>query len=140
MKEMHDTLKMLEELAALKDLLTYGPDDGAGADMLEIAHRADVLAAQIAKAQTAKGRMDMLKIDVWDCDIRGLGWWKPGEAPVYLDDSDALLASPAVYAAAVEAVESQGGALSMSGWYDASDELMAAIESARPRASTRPRG
>ncbi len=78
----------------------------------------------------------MLKIDVWDCGIRGLALWgdeRGYERPVYLDDCDALLANPAVYAAAVEAVEAQGGALTMSGWYEASDELMAAIEQARGR-------
>ena len=80
----------------------------------------------------SKGRMDMLKVDVWDCGIRGLGWWRDG-MPVYLDDSDDLLASPAVYAAAVEAVEAQGGALNMSGWYDASDELISVVEKARGR-------
>lgn len=71
----------------------------------------------------------MLKIDVWDCGIRGLG----DERGVYLDDCDALLANGAVYAAAVEAVEAQGGALNMSGWYEASAELLAAIEQARGR-------
>lgn len=79
----------------------------------------------------------MLKIDVWDCGIRGLGAWRRDERgyerPVYLDDCDALLANPAVVAAAVEAVEAQGGALNMSGWYEASAELLAAIEQARGR-------
>lgn len=78
---------------------------------------------------------DAVRIDVWDCGIRGLlllarderGY----ERPVYLDDSDALVADGAVYAAAVEAVERAGGSLTMSGWYPASAELMAAIEQAR---------
>lgn len=77
----------------------------------------------------------MLKIDVWDCGIRGLGAWRRDERgyerPVYLDDCEALLADPVVYAAAVEAIEAQGGALTMSGWYEASAELVAAIEQAR---------
>lgn len=77
----------------------------------------------------------MLKIDVWDCGIRGLGAWQRDEhgfeRPVYLEDCDALLANPAVYAAAVEAVEAQGGALNMSGWYPASAALVAAIDEVR---------
>lgn len=77
----------------------------------------------------------MLKIDVWDCGIRGLASYQRDERgyerPVYLDDCDALLANGAVYRLAVEAVEAQGGALTMSGWYEASAELLAAIEQAR---------
>jgi len=43
------------ELAALLDLLTHGPDDGgAGADMLAIAHRADVLAALVKRLEAAE--------------------------------------------------------------------------------------
>jgi len=42
------------ELAALRDLLTHGPDGGAGADMLAIAHRADVLAALVERLEAAE--------------------------------------------------------------------------------------
>jgi len=81
----------------------------------------------------------MLKIDVWNCDVRGLAVWRRltrgFEQPDYLDDSAALLTDPAVYDAAVDAVYAQGGALNVSGWYDASAALLEAIEQARDRAA-----
>lgn len=76
-------------------------------------------------------------IDVWDCGIRGLADLRRDERgyerPVYLDDCDALLANPEVREAAIEAVEAQGGALNMSGWYPATAALLAAIARARGR-------
>lgn len=42
------------ELAALRDLLAHGPDGGASADMLAIAHRADVLAALVERLEAAE--------------------------------------------------------------------------------------
>lgn len=43
------------ELAALRDVLTYGPDGGAvGADMLALAARADYLAALIKRLEAAE--------------------------------------------------------------------------------------
>lgn len=45
------------ELAALRDVLTYGPDNGAvGADMLALAARADYLAALIKRLETAESK------------------------------------------------------------------------------------
>jgi hypothetical protein len=42
------------ELAALRDLLAHGPDGGAGADMLAIADRADVLTALVKRLEAAE--------------------------------------------------------------------------------------
>ncbi len=42
------------ELAALRSLLTHGPDGGAGANMLELAHRADMLAALVKRLETTE--------------------------------------------------------------------------------------
>ncbi len=42
------------ELAALRNLLVHGPDGGTGAEALELAHRADMLAALIKRLETTE--------------------------------------------------------------------------------------
>lgn len=44
------------ELAALRSLLTHGPDGGAGAEALELAHRADMLAALVKRLEMDKSK------------------------------------------------------------------------------------
>ena len=73
----------------------------------------------------------MIKIDVWDCAVRGLVTVEPDGTLHYLDDSEMLLADDNVYAAAIDAVLGQGGAIHLSGWYSASPELIEAIEQSR---------